>query len=124
MLYISNDLSKFHDFCEEFQKTHENNEFIDLSKTSLTDLADQCESVVNHHKKCIVFLGYLEPGWMLDASSQTRIRKLIRKFPVAMVCYFLESLPFSWKNEIDILYLNNLKHGSTSVVDNGSSLHN
>lgn len=124
MLYISTDLSKFQEFSEEFQKTHENGRFIDLSKVPLVDLASECDSVVSHHKNCTVFLGYLEPGWMLDSASQTRLRKLIRKFTVGMVCYFLESLPFSWKNEIDILYLKDSKNGSTTVVDNGSSLHN
>lgn len=124
MLYISNNLSRFQEFSEDFQKTHEGKKFIDLSKVSLCDLVNECDSVVSHHKNCVVFLGYLEPGWMLDSPSQTRLRKLFRKFPVAIVCYFLESLPFSWKNEIDILYLKDSKHGSTTTIDNGSSLHN
>ena len=124
MLYISTDLSKFHEFSEDFQKTHESEHYIDLSKIPLIDLASECDSIVAHHKNCSVFLGYLEPGWMIDSASQTRLRKLIRKFPVAVVCYFLESLPFSWKNEIDILYLKNPKNGSATIVDNGSSLHN
>ena len=123
MLYISNNLSKFHEFSEHFQKTHGTKKFIDLSKVALSDLATECDSVVAHHKDCIVFLGYLEPGWMLDSCSQTKLRKLIRKFSVAIVCYFLESLPFSWKNEIDILYLKDSKNGSAPIVDNGSSLH-
>lgn len=123
MLYISTNLSKFQEFSELFQKTHESERFIDLSKVPLVDLANECDSVVNHHKNCIVFLGYVEPGWMLDSSSQTRLRKLIRKFPVAMVCYFLESLPFSWKNEIDILYLKDSKNGSAPTFNHGSNLH-
>lgn len=124
MLYISTNLSKFQEFSEEFQKTHENERFIDLSKVPLVDLANECDSIVSHHKNCTVFLGYLEPGWMLDSASQTRLRKLIRKFPVGLICYFLESLPLSWKNEIDILYLNESKNGSATIIDNGSSLHN
>lgn len=123
MLYISNNLAKFQEFSDHFQKTHEGKRFIDLSKVPLSDLSTECESVFSHHKNCIVFLGYLEPGWMLDSPSQTKLRKLIRKFPVAIVCYFLESLPFSWKNEIDILYLKDSKNGSATIIDNGSSLH-
>ena len=123
MLYISTNLDKFQEFSELFQKTHESHRFIDLSKVPLAELANECDSVVAHHKNCIVFLGYIEPGWMLDSSSQTRLRKLIRKFPVGMICYFLESLPFSWKNEIDILYLKNSKHANTTTVNNGGSLH-
>ena len=124
MLYISNNLSKFQEFSEHFRKTHETEKIIDLSKVPLSQLSDECDSVVSHHKNCIIFLGYLEPGWMLDSMSQTRLRKLIRKFPVAVVCQFLESLPFSWKNEIDILYLKDSKNGSASIVNDGSSLHN
>jgi hypothetical protein len=123
MLYISNNLSKFQEFSEHFRKTHEDKKFIDLSKVPLSDLANECDSVFSHHKNCVVFLGYLEPGWMLDSPSQTKLRKLIRKFSVAIVCYFLESLPFSWKNEIDILYLKDSKNGSAAIVNNGSSLH-
>ena len=113
MLYISNNLAKFQEFSEHFQKIHKNDNIIDLSKVPLCNLANECDSVVSHHKDCVVFLGHLEPGWMLDSLSQTRIRKLIRKFPVGVVCYFLESIPFSWKNDIDILYLNDSKNGST-----------
>jgi hypothetical protein len=79
---------------------------------------------MTHHTNCCIFLGYLEPGWMLEPTHQTRIRKLFRKFPVAMTTHFVESIPFSWKNEIDIYYtqeeLN--KDGQTNFVDNGSSL--
>jgi hypothetical protein len=122
MLYISTNLQKFQEFSEHFQKTHEVEKFIDLSKVPLVDLSTECESIVSHHKNCVVFLGYLEPGWMLDSMSQTRIRKLIRKFPVAIVCQFLESIPFSWKNEIDILYLKDSKNGASTIINDGSSL--
>jgi hypothetical protein len=77
---------------------------LDLSKVPTHILAEEIESILNHHKNCCVFLGFLEPGWMLDATHQTRIRKLFRKFPVGMVTHFVESLPFSWKNEIHTLY--------------------
>jgi hypothetical protein len=122
MLYVSTDITKFHEFFDHFQKTHEN--IIDLSKVSSSELSAQCDSIVGHHKSCAVFLGYLEPGWMLDSPSQTRLRKLIRKFPVAFLCNFLESLPFSWKNEIDILYLTPFKHGASTSVNDGSAVHN
>lgn len=122
MLYVSTDITNFQEFSEQFQKTHET--IIDLSKIPSADLPRECDSIVSHHKKCAVFLGYLEPGWMLDSPSQTRLRKLFRKFPVAFVCYFLESLPLSWKNEIDILYSRDPKHGTTSSIHDGSSVHN
>ncbi len=104
MLYISTDITKYKEFLSIFKEKFKDIECIDLSKVKSVELADECTSIVNHHKDCIVFLGYLEPGWMLDAQSQTRLRKLIRKFPVGIVTNFTESLPFSWKNEIDIVY--------------------
>lgn len=61
---------------------------------------------------------------MLEPAHQTRIRKLFRKFPVAIMTHFVESLPFSWKNEIDTLYtdapLN--KNGKANSFNDGSSI--
>lgn len=121
MLYVSTDITKFHEFSEEFRKTH--GTIIDLSRVQSSELPHECDAIVNHHKTCAIFLGYLEPGWMLDSPSQTRIRKLFRKFPVAFVCNFLESLPFSWKNEIDILYTVPFKHGGSASLDDGGAVH-
>jgi hypothetical protein len=121
MLYVLTDITKFQEFSEDFRKTHET--IIDLSKVSSTDLPHECDAIVAHHKTCAVFLGYLEPGWMLDSPSQTRLRKLFRKFPVAFVCHFLESVPFSWKNEIDILYSRDSKHGTPSSIHDGGAVH-
>lgn len=104
MLYVSTNIIKFKEFFNIFKETHKDINCIDLSKIPTADLAQECSSIVDHHKECIVFLGYLEPGWMLDLQSQTRLRKLFRKFPVAMLTNFTESLPFSWKTEIDIIY--------------------
>jgi len=126
MLYISFDLLKFQEFSEMFQKTHESLQFIDLSKVSSDTLANECDSIINHHKECCVFLGYIEPGWMLEPTHQTRIRKLLRKFPVALILQYPESLPYSWKNEIDIIYryTDLKKHGGPNSFDNGSTLQN
>ncbi len=126
MLYLSTNINTFHSFLEKFQKRNESIQFIDLSKVSSENLADECDSIFSHHKECFVFLGYIEPGWMLEPSQQTRIRKLFRKFPVGLVLEYPESLPYSWKNEIDIIYrYNDLnKHGDPNSIDNGSSLHN
>jgi hypothetical protein len=84
---------------------------IDLSKTSVSLLSEEAEKIVSHHSDAVIFLGYLEPGWMIESKNESKLRKLIRKFQVYMVCIHLESLPFSWKNEIDTIYLENLKNG-------------
>ena len=98
---------------------------MDLSKVPTYKLAEEGGSIVNHHSECAVFLGYLEPGWMLESGHQVQLRKLIRKFPVAMVTKFVDSIPFSWKNETHSIYTLvplNQYDGSTQVVDDGSSV--
>jgi len=119
MLYVCSSIKKYQVFHEKFQEMHDT--VIDLSKVPSADLANECDSIASHHTDCAVFMGYLEPGWMIEPSHQTRIRKLIRKFNVGLVCYFPESLPFSWKTDIHTFYTENPNGGSDSV-NNGSSL--
>jgi hypothetical protein len=122
MIWISTSIEKGYEFRELFRKTHEHLTFLDLSKISTKDLANECESIVNHHKECAIFLGYIEPGWMLELPHQTKMRKLIRKFPVAFLSLFLESIPFSWKTETEYIYVNGvkLKDGATDIINDGS----
>jgi hypothetical protein len=124
MLFVNSDLSNYHKFREIFRETYSGIQFLDLSKVASENLVNEAESIVSHHSNCCVFLGYLEPGWMLEPTSQTRIRKLFRKFPVAMVTNFVESLPFSWKNEIDTFYTDDPlnKNGKANSIDNGCSI--
>ena len=121
MLWISTDILKIAQFREKFQSSFSCT-FLDLSKVPSSNLASESSSIVDHHSDCCIFLGYLEPGFMLDNSSQTILRKLFRKFPVAIVCNFIESLPFSWKNEIEFLFTPQLSNGSPNSIDNGSAL--
>ena len=104
MLFVSTNLKNFDEFRQSFFDSHFPKTCLDLSKVSSAELAQESESIVNHQSSCAVFLGYLEPGFMLNGPSQTIMRKLFRKFDVAMVCGFVESLPHSWKNEINTLY--------------------
>jgi hypothetical protein len=124
MLYISSNLKQYSEFKDLFKSLHPEYQLLDLSRVPSWKLVEECESILIHHSKCCVFLGYLEPGFMLELTHQTRIRRLFRKFPVGMVTNFVESLPFSWKNEIDTFYtelpLN--KNGKANSVDNGSSI--
>jgi hypothetical protein len=118
MLWISSSLKKYSEFRDLFYKTHSN--VIDLSKVPSSDLANECDSISSHHSKCSVFIGYLEPGWMIDSTHQTRMRKLFRKFDVGMVCYFPESIPFSWKTEVDTFYTETVNGNSNSLNDGGA----
>jgi hypothetical protein len=69
-----------------------------------SQLVEQAESILSHHSDACIFLGYLEPGWMLEPTHQTILRSLFRKFDVGFVCKFTDSIPFAWKNEIEVLY--------------------
>jgi hypothetical protein len=122
MLFVTTNLTKFKEFRDNFKKSHENLTFLDLSKVPSKQLSDESNSIVDHHKNACIFLGYLEPGWMLEPSQQTQLRKLFRKFPVAMLTHFTESLPFSWKNEIDTIYIGSPVNGNSNSLDNGSAV--
>jgi hypothetical protein len=126
MLFVSTNLKNFNEFKENFKDLFNDKTFLDLSRVPLDELANESMSIVNHHSNCAIFLGHLEPGFMLDSISQVILRKLIRKFPTGIICKFTESLPFSWKNEIDTLYIQKPlnSNGSTSFINNGSSLQN
>ena len=121
MLFVCTNISEYKKFREIFSSTNSEN-LLDLSRVPSCKLADESDSIVSHHSKCSVFLGYLEPGWMLDPTHQTRLRKLFRKFSVAMITNFVESIPFSWKNEIDTFYTDKVldKNGTSNSVNNGS----
>lgn len=95
---------------------------IDLSTVPTRDLAEQCEVLMTHQPDRRIFLGYLEPGWMLDPKHEARIRSVIRKFHTTIVCFHIKSLPFSWKNEIDILYLKNTTDGTSQTINDGCTL--
>ena len=126
MLYICTNLLQFQEFVNYFKQTH--GTFLDLSKVPTSKLAEEGMSIVNHHSECTVFLGYLEPGWMLESGHQVQLRKLIRKFPVAMVTKYVDSIPFSWKNETHSIYTqvplnhHSRERGSTEVVNDGRSV--
>jgi hypothetical protein len=126
MLWVCNDIAQYKSFKSKFQERHASLPWMDVSTAPLSELLDQCEAILAHHHSACVFLGYLEPGWMLEPTHQTRLRALFRKYPVGMACHFPKSLPFSWKNEIEVWIPLNRTHedGSTDTLNDGSALHN
>ena len=104
MLWICDDVTKYETFKYVFQQMNKDGVWLDISKISSGDLVEQSESILSHHSNASVFLGYLEPGWMLEPTDQTILRNLFRKFNVGFVCKFVDSIPFSWKNEIEVMY--------------------
>ena len=96
MLEVSTNLEKITEFAKRFA--------INISQVPSSEIITQCEAIFQHQADTSIFLGFLEPGWMLSAEDQTRMRRVFRKFKVGFVCFHKESIPFSWKNEIEILY--------------------
>lgn len=123
MLWVCSSVKKYSEFRKVFQEIH-GNTLVDLSKIPSHALADECDSIIQHHSDCSVFLGFLEAGWMISSHDQTRIRKLIRKFNVGVVLHFPESLPFSWKNEINTFYVSRSlnQNGNSNSIDNGCAI--
>jgi hypothetical protein len=111
-------------FSDKWKALFPDKTFLDLSKQAPANLASESMSIVSHQTNCCIFLGYLEPGWMLDSCHQVILRKMIRKFPVAIMCFYMDSIPFSWKNETETIYipapLNS--NGKSSSVDDGGSI--
>lgn len=105
MLFVCTNISKFQEFKDKFKSQHSNVPFHDVSKIPSEQLANECVSIQNHYDTCVVFLGYLEAGWMIEPTNQIFIRYLIRKYSVGLVCNYTESLPYSWKNGIDTIYI-------------------
>jgi len=95
---------------------------IDMSKIPIDRLADECDNILQHHKTCKLFFGYLDVGWMLDPKHEARIRNCVRKFEVHMITFHLDSVPYSWKNEIDTLHVSSLENGDSKVINDGCSL--
>ena len=124
MLFVCKSLLKYDEFKEQFRQMYTHIPFHDLSKVSSHDLSGESRRILQHYENCAVFLGNIEPGWMLSPADQTMIRSLFRKFPVGMVCHYTESLPFSWKNGIDTIYTTNptIKDGHSPSINHGSSI--
>ena len=124
MLYISTNICEFNKFKQLFKSEHEKGEYIDLSKLSSSELISEVANAEQHISTASIFLGYLEPGWMLVPAHQTLMRGAIRKFRIGMVCNYIESLPHSWKNEIHTIYtINpNKQNGDSKAIDNGGAV--
>jgi hypothetical protein len=124
MLFVCISVSNYDDFKELFRESHTDIAFHDLSKVSSDQLAAESSQILQHYDTSAVFLGYIEPGWMLQSADQITMRSLFRKFPVGMVCNYTESLPFSWKNGIDTVYTSQptIKNGYSSSLNDGSAI--
>ena len=78
--------------------------WIDWSDSSLIELVTQAETYCQHYSEGRVFLGYLE-GWMLSIPQEIRLRTLLRRMNVCVVCEWPMGLPFAWKNELGSIHV-------------------
>ena len=74
-------------------------EWIDLSGVPLNDLVDAALAVLAHQKTAVVWLGYLE-GFMLSAQEETRLRPVLRAFPVISSAPIPFSFPLRGKRTL------------------------
>ena len=75
-------------------------EGIDLSALRPSDLVSTLETICQHKTATDVWIGFIDPLWMLTEPERIRMRDCIRKLNVTMVCSNPRLLPLSWKAEI------------------------
>ena len=83
-----------------FARQHPSLQIMDWSDSTPAELVSQAETVLQHHKKIGVYLGYLD-GWMLSLTEEIRLRPLIRAFPVCMVTRWPCAVSLAWKYELE-----------------------
>jgi len=107
-------------YCEQIPEIPKN--CIDLSKHMSSELVDKLETIYAHHSDATIYLGFLDPLFMLSPQEETRMRKAIRKFRVLIAVRNPFTLPFSWKNGISKLFLLDDKNAeNTQALNDGSS---
>lgn len=106
-----------------FIRDHPGMAVLDWSDSSPEELVYLAETAVQHHHEVAIFLGALE-GWMLSALQEIRLRALLRKFPVALICKYPLGLSAAWKNELRAIHVAYSNHGySHSDHDGRAGTH-
>ena len=98
-VYAGLDLVK----CDRLARTDLPKGYTDLSKTPMSDLVRELETVQSHFPGAFVYLGYLDPLLMMNPQHDTRCRKAFRDCTVSLVVSNPLLLPYSWKNGTDRL---------------------
>ena len=80
-------------------------DFIDLSKVSSDQLAEQVETIRTHQTEPkTVFIGYIDPLYMLSPYHETILRRGLTDCRIVFVCSDPTALSFCWKNGITELH--------------------
>ena len=101
-----------------FVRDHPGMAVLDWSDSSPEELVQMAETAVQHHHEVAIFLGALE-GWMISVLQEIRLRPLVRKFPVAVVCKYPVGLSAAWKNELKAIHVAYSNHGYTHADHDG-----
>lgn len=113
--------------CDRLARADLPKGYTDLSKTPMTDLVRELETVQSHFPGAFIYLGYLDPLLMMNPQHDTRCRKAFRDCTVSLVVSNPLLLPYSWKNGTDRLTVvgdtNNANVSSTPTLDNSGSSH-
>lgn len=72
--------------------------YLDVSKTRASDLAETMNTIYSHHPGSAIYLGFVDPLFMLTPSHEASCRRVFRGCTVALVCSNPLLLPYSWKN--------------------------
>lgn len=89
--------------CDRLARAELPKGYTDLSKTPMTDLVRELETVQSHFPGAFVYLGYVDPLLMMNPQHDTRCRKAFRHCTVSLVVSNPLLLPYSWKNGTDLL---------------------
>jgi hypothetical protein len=86
-------------------RTRETN-MIDISSIPSADLVEHVETIRTHQKiQTTIYLGFLDPIWMLSPYHETLLRRAIRECRLILLTSDPTLLSFSWKNGLDSLIL-------------------
>ena len=80
-------------------------EGLDLSNLTPSNLVDTLETICQHKTSSNIWIGFLDPLWMLTEPERIRMRTCIRKLEITMTCSNPRLLPYSWKAEIRKLFI-------------------
>jgi hypothetical protein len=75
----------------------------DISNLRPADMLETLETICQHKSADKVWIGFLDPLWMLTEPERIRMRDCIRKLDITMTCSNPRALPYSWKAEISEL---------------------
>jgi hypothetical protein len=103
-------------------------DWIDLSNSPSNRLAEQADTVRTHQTSMTtIYLGFLDPLFMLSPQHETLLRKVITACRVILLTSDPGALSLFWKNGLSELYLHMDRKDDdnsrrTQIVDNGGSV--